>query len=336
MAREKICGIYRIENLINHKSYIGQSVNIYSRWILHKWELNNDKHNNQHLLRSWRKYGADNFKFTIIERCDESELNDQEMYWIDYYDAYNNGYNQTKGGDGCLGKVWTDEEREKISRAVLQINLNGDIVCRFINIDDAEKHTGIDHRQIWNCANKHSHKLKRNGKVYNHLSKTSGGYIWVYEDEYDDFDLSYYVSNFPKHIVYQYDLHWNLIKTWPSAESVKLDGYEPTVIRSVCRGKFMTAYGFLWSYDVDDLDEYILWFNDHFNVKYIGQYDLNGNLIKVWNSAVETKQDGFDPGLVREVLKGRYSKHKNYVFKYIKWNEIININWKGQLNYERQ
>lgn len=32
MAKEKICGIYRIENLINHKSYIGQSVDIYKRW----------------------------------------------------------------------------------------------------------------------------------------------------------------------------------------------------------------------------------------------------------------------------------------------------------------
>ena len=32
MAKEKICGIYCIENLVNHKKYIGQSVNIYTRW----------------------------------------------------------------------------------------------------------------------------------------------------------------------------------------------------------------------------------------------------------------------------------------------------------------
>lgn len=333
MAREKLCGIYRIRNLINNKSYIGQSIDIYDRWVFHKWELNNGKHKNQHLLRSWLKYGSDNFEFTIVEECDENKLNEREIYWINYYDAYCNGYNQTKGGDGCSGKIWTDEEREKISRAILQIDLNGNIVCRFINIVDAEKRTGIDHRQIWNCANKHFHELKRNGKVYNHSSKTAGGYIWVYEDEYDNFDLSYYISNSPKYTVYQYDLHWNLIKIWQSAESVKFDGYEPTLIRSVCQGKFMAAYGFLWSYEIDNSDEYILWFKEHFGVKYIGQYTPSGELIKIWNTPIETEQDGFRACSVRECLKGKQFIHKGYAFKYIHWKELENKNWKGQLNY---
>lgn len=336
MAKEKICGIYCIENLINHKRYIGQSVDIYDRWIEHRWALNNRKHNNMHLTRSWHKYGEDNFEFTIIERCNENQLNEREIYWIDYYDSYYHGYNQIKGGDGCLGKIWTDDEREKISRAILQINLNGDIVCRFINIDDAENHTGINRRQIWNCANKVYHEYERNGKIYGHSDKTAGGYIWVYEDEYDDFDLSYYISNTVSYTVYQYDLHWNLIKIWPSAESVKVDGYRPTVIRSVCQGKFMTAYGFLWSYEVDDLDEYILWFKDHFNVQYIGQYTPTGELVKIWNAPVETEQDGFRACSVRECLNGNQFVHKGYIFKYVSWKELENINWKGQLNYGKQ
>lgn len=36
MAREVICGIYKITNLINLKIYIGQSQDIYRRWIQHK------------------------------------------------------------------------------------------------------------------------------------------------------------------------------------------------------------------------------------------------------------------------------------------------------------
>lgn len=336
MAREKICGIYRIENLVNHKSYIGQSVDIHDRWVLHKWELNNGKHKNQHLLRSWRKYGADNFEFTIVKQCDESELNEREIYWIVFYDAYYNGYNQTKGGDGCLGKVWTDEERAKISRAIYQIDLNGEIICRFINIDDAENKTGIDHRQIWNCANKHQTSYCRNGKTYNHIAKTAGGYIWVYEDELGDFNLSDYTSKNVSYTVYQYDLYWNLIKKWSSAESVKKDGYEPTVVRSVCQGNFMTAYGYLWSYEVDDLDAYILWFKDKFDIKYIGQYSLSGELIKIWNTPKETEQDGFRACSVREVLNGNQKVHKEYTFSYISWRELKNINWKGQLNYGKQ
>ena len=333
MSREKICGIYRIENLVNHKSYIGQSIDIYNRWIEHKWELNNERHNNKHLLRSWYKYGEDKFEFTIVEICNENELNEQEIYWIDYYDAYHHGYNQTKGGDGCLGRIWTDDEREQISRAVLQINLNGDVIRRFINIDDASKYTGVNNRQIWNCANKHQHEYKRNGKIYSHVTKTAGGYIWVYEDEYDNFDLSYYISNAISYTVYQYDMHWNLIKIWPSAEAIKFNGYEPTVVRSVCQGKFMTAYGFLWSYEVDNLDEYIAWFKDHFNIQYIGQYTINGELIKVWNTPAETEQDGFRACSVRECLRGNQFTHKGYTFKYIQWRELEKINWKRQLNY---
>ena len=36
-SNQVISGIYKIENLINHKVYIGQSVNIYKRWKEHKW-----------------------------------------------------------------------------------------------------------------------------------------------------------------------------------------------------------------------------------------------------------------------------------------------------------
>ena len=102
------------------------------------------------MLRAWHKYKEFNFEFTILERCKENELNDREIYWVAHYDAYYNGYNQTKGGDGCLGKIWTDEERENVSKAIFQISLNGEILNRFINIDDAEKQTGVNHRQIWN------------------------------------------------------------------------------------------------------------------------------------------------------------------------------------------
>lgn len=335
MAKDKICGIYRIENLINHKSYIGQSVDIYKRWQEHIWALDNKYHNNKHLMRAWHKYKEHNFQFTIIKQCKENELNKQEIFWIDYYDAYYNGYNQTKGGDGCSGKVWTEEERAKISRAVLQISLDGYIIGRFINIDEAGNQTGVDRRGIWNCANKHYTVCCRNGKEYKHFAKTAGGYIWVYEDEMDSFDLLWYQDNKVCYKAYQYDLNWNLLKEWPSVESVKQIGYQPTTVRGVCQGKYMSAYGYLWTYAIDDLDEYILWYHKHFDVKYIGQYDKENNLLKVWNTAEETKRDGFNSALVREVLRGKFLTHRKYMFKYITLDELKNINWKGQLNYEK-
>ena len=155
MAKEKVCGIYRIENLINHKNYIGQSVDIYSRWYDHVWLLDNKQHNNSHLVRSWHKYGSDNFEFTIVERCSADKLNEREIYWVDYYDAYYSGYNQTKGGDGCLGKEWTEEEIEGIAEPVLQIGLDGILIQRWPSIPYASRKLNLNSRQIWNCANKH-------------------------------------------------------------------------------------------------------------------------------------------------------------------------------------
>ena len=46
------------------------------------------------------KYGKDNFTIEQIEEVENDFLGEREMYWIHYYDSYNNGYNATLGGDG--------------------------------------------------------------------------------------------------------------------------------------------------------------------------------------------------------------------------------------------
>ena len=96
----KKIGIYCIENLINHKKYIGQSNNIEYRWKRHKYELNSGKHDNDYLQKSWDKYGQNNFSFYILELCDIESLDEREVYYIDFYQTLNrdNGYNLTSGG----------------------------------------------------------------------------------------------------------------------------------------------------------------------------------------------------------------------------------------------
>lgn len=335
MARERICGIYRIENLINHQSYVGQAIDIYDRWVQHKWELNTGRHHNKHLLRAWNKYGCENFEFTIIEECPRVDLNSREIYWIEYYDSFNNGYNQTKGGDGCLGKIYTDEEREKLGNPILQIDYNGNVVKRWPTIVCAAEVLNINKRQIWNCANRHIGYSVHNGKKYDRSTKSVGGYIWVYEKDFNNFNLLWYEDERIRRVTYQYDLNWNIIKIWETTEAVKAIGYDPTVVRRVCNGEFIKAYNSLWSYEIDNLDEYIEWFKDHFDVKYIGCYTLSGELIKVYNNPAETEADGFRAGSVREVLNGHQIKHKGCTFEYIPWKEVEKINWKGQLNYGR-
>lgn len=96
MNKDIITGIYKITNKINHKVYIGQSQNIFKRWDEHRYSRNCDE---RPLYRAFRKYGLENFIFEIIEICAIEELNEKEIFWIQYYDSYNKGYNLTPGGD---------------------------------------------------------------------------------------------------------------------------------------------------------------------------------------------------------------------------------------------
>lgn len=106
--RKKLCGIYCIENILNNKRYIGLSRDIKRRWSEHKAELNSHTHRNQYLQSSWDKYGKANFKFYIIELCDEELLTERECYYIKLYKtlSHENGYNLTVGGENTsIGKL---------------------------------------------------------------------------------------------------------------------------------------------------------------------------------------------------------------------------------------
>lgn len=125
-----ITGIYKIENKINHKVYIGQSINITDRWRNHRsaYKDTSDKAYEAHLYRSMRKYGIENFDFSIVEECLPSELNERERYWVSYYDSFFNGYNLTLGGDGATGG---NVDKEKI-KGIINDLLNTTLIQRQI------------------------------------------------------------------------------------------------------------------------------------------------------------------------------------------------------------
>ena len=90
-------GIYKIQNLVNNKIYIGQSINIDRRFREH---CNRCEQQIDHAIQ---KYGVDNFTFEVIEECLPEQLNDREDYWIKEFNSLiPNGYNMNyyKGSYG--------------------------------------------------------------------------------------------------------------------------------------------------------------------------------------------------------------------------------------------
>ena len=110
-------GIYKITNKINGKCYIGQAVDINKRWNKHKTSPFNKNAigYDYPLYRAIRKYGIDNFLFEVLEECSKEALNAREMFYIEKFDAFNNGYNQNKGGqDGSASCKLTENDVDQI------------------------------------------------------------------------------------------------------------------------------------------------------------------------------------------------------------------------------
>lgn len=177
MWKNDYSGIYKIENLINGKIYIGQSTHIRQRWTEHKKELRANRHGNEYLQRSWNKYGEKNFKHEIIELCPEEELDEKECYYINLYNAFDSdkGYNLTSGGG--RNKQYSKSTREK-----LRINGTGSnnpnskkVICLetgkvYESMAIAGRDYGIDYTNIYRCCNLFRY--------------TTAGVHWMFYDNY--------------------------------------------------------------------------------------------------------------------------------------------------------
>lgn len=92
--KKKICGVYKITNIVNGKLYVGSLKDIEYRWSQHRDELNKGTHGNPHLQRAWNKYGQSSFKFEVIEECEPSIQFEREQFYLNTLSPFDdNGYN---------------------------------------------------------------------------------------------------------------------------------------------------------------------------------------------------------------------------------------------------
>lgn len=109
------CGIYCIKNIDNGKVYIGQSINVENRKETHKYYLKNNSHQNTHLQNSFNKYGIDKFKFIVLKKCDEKELDYFEKKFIAKNNSDNPKYGYNIESGGKKGKGVSEETKIKRS-----------------------------------------------------------------------------------------------------------------------------------------------------------------------------------------------------------------------------
>lgn len=80
------CGIYMILCVPNGKAYIGQSIDIQSRWLNHEVDLYKKAHHNKELQKLYEKYGKYAFHYSILENCVKDKLDEQEQHHIKLLD----------------------------------------------------------------------------------------------------------------------------------------------------------------------------------------------------------------------------------------------------------
>lgn len=212
--------IYLITNDINNKQYIGKTEyeTIDKRWKEHLRDYQKDRCKQRPLYKAMNKYGIEHFHIQAIEYILLNEdLVEKEIYWINKYNTYQNGYNATKGGDG---KHYLDD------------NL---IINTYKQIQNCAKVA-----QILKC---HEDSVRKILKKYNipilsaaEISKLNKSKAILMYDLNNNFLQSFISAN--EAVRY--------IK--PEYKNSKPPGGAVAHITDVCKGKRKTAYGYIWRF----------------------------------------------------------------------------------------
>jgi len=130
--------IYKIENTINNKVYIGLTKrSIENRFWYHKRDAIK---NSTHILHNAiRKHGEENFIISLIVETDTLEnARILEKYYILQYNSFfrnERGYNMTLGGEGMWGHKHSDKSKEKMRSIRIKYYKNPEHLKELCNLN---------------------------------------------------------------------------------------------------------------------------------------------------------------------------------------------------------
>ncbi len=167
--------IYKVTNSINNKVYIGQTVkNLNERRNSHYYKARHENLNT-HFLNALNKYPEEIFIWEEIDEANSrEELDSKEIYWINFYNSIEMGYNTRVGGE-------TRKEDDKFAEACgsspfLLFTNKGEYVGEFVNKREVERRYGINHSDI-------TQMIKNN-------KGSSGGYIAIDKKNFNQENLT--------------------------------------------------------------------------------------------------------------------------------------------------
>lgn len=95
--------IYRMYDIRNGMSYIGQTTRLQHRIKEHLYYAKNDNTNSK-VYSYFKNVPEEAIGFEILCECDDDKLDSEEIRYIEMYDSYNNGLNSTTGGHTSIRK----------------------------------------------------------------------------------------------------------------------------------------------------------------------------------------------------------------------------------------
>lgn len=184
----KICCVYKLENLINGKVYVGQTKNFKQRKMAHI-HMMSQGHSNRWIKADVEQYGAENFSISILEECSVDELDEKEIYWIDKLKSYQReyGYNNSMGGKNHVifseqtKKLMSEAFKGEKSKTATIKESTANIIVHLLmaggSIHGIAKQLGISHKVVEGIRSKRKWKHLTIGVVF--PEKRSSKYRWV-------------------------------------------------------------------------------------------------------------------------------------------------------------